>query len=80
MTVDMIHGVLGWCSIINIVILLIWFAMITLAHDKVYKLHSKWFNISKEKFDEIHYAGMAFFKMSVFVLNVVPYIALSIIT
>jgi hypothetical protein len=79
MTVDMIHEFLGWCSIINIGILFFWFAMITLAHDKIYKLHSKWFKISKEKFDEIHYMLLGFFKLSVFIFNVVPYIALSII-
>jgi hypothetical protein len=70
---------LGWCSLINIGILLLWFLFFSVAHDWVYRLHSKWFCLSRERFDAIHYAGMAIFKISFIVLNVVPYLALCII-
>jgi hypothetical protein len=52
---------------------------LTLAHDFVYRLHGKFLQLSVERFDAIHYAGMAFFKMSIFVFNVVPYLALRIV-
>jgi len=42
-------------------------------------MHSKWFNIPVEKFDAIHYAGIAFFKISIFLFNLVPYFALRIV-
>ena len=79
MTIEMIRAALGWCSIINIGLLLFWFLIILLAHDWVYNFHSKWFKLSVEKFDEIHYMGIAFFKVAVFVFNIVPYFALCII-
>ena len=79
MTIEMMRVVLGWCSIINMGLLLWWFFVITVLHDWVYKFHSKWFRLSVEKFDEIHYTGIAFFKIIVFAFNIVPYFALLIV-
>ena len=79
MTVEQIRDVLGWCAVINIGLLLWWFLMFALAHDFVYRLHGKWFKLTVERFDTIHYAGMAFFKIGIFLLNIVPYLALHIV-
>ncbi len=78
MTVETIREVLGWCSAMNFGLLFVWFVGIILARDWVFRIHSKWFALSKEQFDTIHYAGMAFFKMSIIVFNFVPYLALRI--
>ena len=79
MTVEQISDVLAWCSVINIGLLLWWFLLFALAHDFVYRLHGKWFKLTVERFDAIHYAGMAFFKIGIFLLNIVPYLALRIV-
>jgi hypothetical protein len=60
-------------------ILLWWFLFFALAHDWVYQFHGKWFKLSVDKFDAIHYAGMAFFKICIFLFNIVPYFALRIV-
>ena len=78
-TAGLLRSVLGWCSLINMGLLLWWFLIITLAHDWIYQFHTKWFKLSKEKFDAIHYQGITFFKILVFVFNVVPYLALRIV-
>jgi len=79
MTIEMMRAVLGWCSIINMGLLLWWFLILMFAHDWVYRFHSKWFKLSPETFDTIHYTGIAFFKIAVFVFNIVPYFALRIV-
>ena len=79
MTLEIIRAVLGWCTVINIGLLLWWFLFITLAHDWTYRLHSKWFKLSVEEFDTIQYAGMALFKIGILLLNIVPYLALRIV-
>ena len=79
MTIETIRAALGWCSIINVAILLWWFFAITVLHDWVYKWHSKWFKLSEESFNTIHYAGIAFFEIIVFAFNIVPYFALRIV-
>ena len=79
MTLEIIRRALAWCAVMNLGLLLGWFLFITLAHDWTYRQHSRWFNLPVEKFDTIHYAGMALFKMSVFLFNLVPYFALRIV-
>jgi len=79
MTVEIIRDVLAWCSAINFALLLWWFIFFALAHDWIYRIHGRWFTLSVEKFDAIHYAGMAFFKICIFLFNIIPYLALRIV-
>lgn len=79
MTLIAIRDVLQWCFIINMGLLVWWFLLITVTHDWVYKMHSKWFKVSVEQFDLTHYAGIAFFKVIIMVFNLAPYIALCIV-
>ena len=79
MTVDWLSQVLGWCTIINLILLLLWFGFFALAHDWMYRLHTTWFTLSTERFDAIHYAGMALFKLLVMIFNLAPYLALRIV-
>jgi hypothetical protein len=78
MTVELIRNGLAWCAVINIGVLLLWFLGFTLAHDLIYRLHGKWFKLSEETFDAIHYTSMGFFKLCVFLFNIAPYLALRI--
>jgi len=80
MDLILLQSFLLWCSVINISILLVWFAMFVVAHDFIYDLHSRWFKISHETFNTIHYGGMGFWKLLVFLFNIVPYTVLSIVT
>ncbi len=80
MTIETVRDFLGICSLINIGILLLWFLMISKAHDWLYNFHTKWFKLSEERFDEIHYSAMAFYKLSFYLFNIVPYFALLIMS
>ena len=79
MTLEVIRDMLGWCTIINWIALLWWLLFFMLAHDWMYRFHGKWFKISVEKFDAIHYGGMVFYKLAIFLFNLVPYLALRIV-
>ena len=79
MTVEIVRNVFAWCTIINLGILLYWYLFYTLAHDWVYSFHGKWFKLTKERFDSIQYAAMAFYMVSILLFNLVPYIALRIV-
>ena len=78
MTLDITRKALVWCTVINYAILLVWFLFFVLAHDRMYQLHSRWFRLSVEQFDMLHYAGMSIFKIGILLFNLVPYIALHI--
>ena len=79
MTLEVIRDVLAWCAVMNIILLLWWWLFFSLAHDWVYRMHNKWFKLSVETFDTIHYAGLAVFKMGFLLFNLVPYFALRIV-
>ena len=79
MTLETVRGMLAWCTVINWGLLLLWLVFFIGAHDWMHRLHSKWFKISVEQFDAIHYSGMVIFKSAVIMLNLVPYLALRIV-
>lgn len=68
--------ILLWCLGLNYAILIIWFGVFIFAHDWIYRMHSRWFKLSIETFDAIHYAGLAVYKIGIILLNLVPLIAL----
>jgi hypothetical protein len=79
MTVELVVAILGWCTLINFGLLIWWFLFAVIAHDWTYRLHTKWFKISQEQFDAIHYSLMGVFKIGVITFNLVPYLALRIV-
>lgn len=79
MTVAKFRAMLGWCSVINIALLLWWWLGFSFAHDWMYRFHGSWLKISVETFDAIHYGGMVAFKAAIIMFNLVPYLALRIV-
>ena len=78
MTLETATSFFGWCTLINVGLLTFWFAFYWLGHSWMYRLHGGLFRLSRDKFDAIHYAGLATYKVGIFLLNLVPYLALSI--
>jgi hypothetical protein len=39
----------------------------------------RWFHLSVEQIDALHYTGMALYKIGILLFNLVPYIALRIV-
>jgi hypothetical protein len=58
LTKENIRKFLGWCSIINIGLLLYWILALVFARDWVFWVHTSAVEISKESFAEINYAMM----------------------
>ena len=79
MTLELVRDVFGWCGVINIGLLLFWWLFIVVGHDVMYRVHSRWFNLSPEKFDAVHYQAILFYKSAVFLFIIIPYLALRIV-
>ena len=67
-----------WAVILNYGVLLLWFLGFSLAHDPMYRLHRRWFVLSTERFDAIHYAGMAGYKIAILLFFLDPWLALQL--
>ena len=76
MSIETLRSALLRCALINYAILSVWFLFFILVHDRLYLLHGRWFRLSVEQFDMLHYAGMSIYKIGIILFNVVPYIAL----
>jgi len=79
MTLQLASDVLLWCAVLNYAVLLAWFLAFTFAHAWMRELHGRWFRISEERFDGIHYACMALYKVGILLFCLVPYVALRIV-
>jgi hypothetical protein len=79
MTLPEIRAFLLWCTLFNAGLLTIWFLMFAVARDWIYRLHSRWFPIPRERFDAIHYALMAAYKTGIILFNLVPWLALLVV-
>ena len=80
MSIELTRDFLLWCTVINYGILSVWFLYFVCARDWIQRIHGRWFRLSNDQFDSIHYSGMAIFKMGIFLFNLVPFVVLSMIT
>ena len=80
MNVDFVRDVFLWCTVINYGMLIFWALMFIIAREWMYQLHGRWFRLSTDQFDAIHYAGMAIYKIGIFLFCLVPYVALLIVS
>jgi hypothetical protein len=79
MTLELTRSFLLWFTVLNYGILLVWFLAFAYAHDAMLRLHGRWFRLSRDQFDALHYAGMSIYKIGILLLGLVPFIALSIV-
>ena len=79
MTIEVTRTFLMWCTIVNYGILLVWFPVFVFAHDVMQRIHGKWFHLSGDRFDALHYAGMSVFKIGIMLFNLVPCVVLSVL-
>ena len=68
-----------WCTIINAVMMAAAVLVYMAIPDFVYRVHTRWFDISREHFDAIFYSIFAFYKVIFIFFNLVPWIVLLII-
>lgn len=78
MTLEELRAFFGWASLLHIGFLTYWAFMFFFCRNWIRKMHGKWFRLSEERFDEIHYQAMAIYKIGIFLFGLMPYLALRI--
>ncbi len=79
MDIESLTSFFLWCTLLNGALLIISAVMCVCAADFIYRLHSRWFPMSREHFTMLLYAWLGLFKIGFFIFNVVPLVALLII-
>ncbi|MBN1788824.1 MAG: hypothetical protein JW806_10595 [Sedimentisphaerales bacterium] len=80
MTADIMRGFFLWSFLINMALLFLTFAIFCFGRNWVYRMHTKWFKISRDTFDALWYGFLGFYKTAIIMLNLVPYLALLIVS
>ena len=80
MDIQTLNSFLMWCTILNFVLMSFSFLICVFAGDWVYRLHCKWFSLPRESFNVMLYAFISFYKFMFFFFNVIPYVALRLVT
>jgi hypothetical protein len=78
MNIEQWSDFLGWSALLNYFLLTTWFLLFVIAKEWLFELHSAWFDISRTHFNVLHYSGIAFYKILLFVFNLMPYLAIRI--
>ena len=73
-----VRSVLLYCTLINFGVLALWGVLMLLPHDWMRRLWVR--QDSAEQFDAINFGGMVLYKILIIVFNLVPYVALLIVT
>ena len=71
--------ILLWCFGLGLVLLLMWFGLLVFMGDFVYNVHARFFQISRQQFDSLHYLAMILAKMAVFGLFLFPYVGIRVV-
>ena len=79
MTIEAVKEFLVWCLVLNYSLLIVWFLLFWCWHDGYYRLHSRWFPISLDQFNLVHYALMGIYKILIFIFNLMPLLAICLI-
>jgi hypothetical protein len=80
MDIQMLTIFFMWCTLLNVGLLIVSFIMLFFAGDFVYKMQSKYFAMTRESFNASLYLIIGLYKIAVFVFNLIPWIALLIIS
>ena len=72
----LIKSFLGWCAVINIGFLLFSTIFLIVFGQFTLNIHSRFFNINRERLDTLYFQFLANYKMIIIVLNITPFMAL----
>lgn len=78
MYLETIRDFLGWCTLINLGLLVVITVSLLLFHKKVGRLHARMFGFDASLVPLECYRFIAYYKMAVLIFNLAPYLALRI--
>lgn len=79
-SIEIITAFFGWCTVINFGILIVAAILLVLTRDSISKIHGKMFGLNEMDVARAYFQYLAQYKIAIFVLNLVPYIALRMLS
>lgn len=77
-TIETITTFLGWCSLVNLGLLMLSSLAVILMREQIAPIHVRLFAMSKDDVLRGYFQYLAHYKIAIIVFNIVPYLALKI--
>jgi hypothetical protein len=71
-------AILGWCTVLNMGLLIFAALILMVAGDPIKRIHSSLFGLSDDDLSRAYFQYLAQYKIMIFVFNLGPYLALRI--
>ena len=69
---------LGWCSVINVGLLLLSSILVIAIRKTAVRMHGKMFNLDEKFLCQAYFTYLGQYKIAILIVNIVPYFALKI--
>ena len=79
MELDTLQSLLGWCLAINMILYLLYVAMMLGAREWLVRRNAKWFALEPDRVRPILYQFLGAYKLLIIVLNFAPWLAVVIV-
>ncbi|QOR60960.1 DUF6868 family protein [Sulfurovum sp. ST-21] len=79
-TIEAIREFLGWCSVINIGLLILSSVLIIAIRRPVSRIHAKMFDLNENDVQLAYFQYLGQYKVAIIMFNIVPYLALKIMS
>ena len=79
-SIESLTSFFGWCSVINIIVLLVASLALMTMRDTIAGIHSKLLGVSKDEMARAYVQYMSNYKIAIMMLNIVPYFALRLMS
>ena len=77
-TIEAMREFLGWCSVINIGLLIFSSILVVSLRGPISRIHAKMFNLDESDLSRGYFQYLAQYKIVIIVFNIAPYFALRI--
>ncbi|MGA7827041.1 MAG: DUF6868 family protein [Geobacteraceae bacterium] len=78
-TLENLATILGGVFLFNLALLFLWALVFIAAHDWMYGMNSRWFDISRHEFDLLNYGLIGFLKIINIAFFLFPYLSIKLL-
>ena len=80
MNLDMLREAVLYCTILNLGLLTFWGLLALIRPEWLFRQAGRLFRLPAERLDAVNYAGIVVYKMAIILFNLVPYVALRMVS
>jgi len=78
-TLENLATIVGGVFLFNLALQLLWALIFITAHDWMYAMNARWFNIDKHEFDLLNYGLIGFLKIINIAFFLFPYLSIKLL-